>query len=297
MNTVFVPTDFSKSSIGGLALGAVIADETKSPLVLHHNVATLIDWRAQDRNEQFEHPQVLGSTLEAERLLNKLVNDAILNDLVVSKQITHGITADEIVRSARKHDASYIVMGSHGVEDAGRRFIGSTVQKVIRQSTIPVILVKRNTTRRPPRKIVFPFLFNEPVDKPFSEVRSLATQLGATIHLLFVNTPAKFKDTKSIRAEMTRFAEAYPDQNFVMDIYDHTDVVNGIIEHAKDIDADLIAMVSHDRLHQPQYLIGITETVVFHSEIPVLSVNARAFKPGFGPESAKAQTISAKELN
>lgn len=296
MNSVFVPTDFSRSSNGGLALGALIAEKTKSPLTLHHNISALVNWDSKSLEERLEEPQVLGSTVEAERLLAGIMNGGLPDGLVVSKYLTHGVTANEIVESASKLKAGLIVMGSHGIEDAGRNFIGSTVQKVIRLATVPVILAKQRTTQRMPRKIVFPFSFNENIQKPFARVLQLAAQWDATIHLLFVNTPAKFKDTKSIRSEMERFAAAYPEQKFVMEVYDHTDVVTGIIEHARYIDADLIALVSHDRLHQPKYLIGITETVVFHSEIPVLSINSRNYKPGYG-EAIESSLTSAQEID
>jgi nucleotide-binding universal stress UspA family protein len=275
MNAVFVPTDFARSSGGGITLGAAIARSTNSALTIHHNVRTLSDWQFQDRDQQFEHPEILGATVEAERLMARLMKDAVPDSLVVNKLITHGITASEIVSNAEKVGAGIIVMGSHGVEDAGRTFIGSTVQKVIRSANLPVILAKQNTSPRVPGKIVFPCKFNEDVQRPFSEIQRWAAQFGATIHLLFVNTPAHFMDSGSIRAKMEEFAAIYTDQDFVMDVYSHTDVVTAILAHSRNIQADMIAMVSHDRLHQPQYLIGITESVAFHSEVPVLSVNAR----------------------
>lgn len=295
MNTVFVPTDFTKSSNGGITLGAIIAEKTNSALTIHHNVMTHLNWHAQDRDERLKHPQVLGATVEAEQLIGRLVKDAFPANLVVNELITHGITAKEIVDSARKLNASVIVMGSHGVEDAGRTFIGSTVQKVLRSATVPVILAKEGVNTSLPRKILFPFQFNEDIRKPFEQIQRLAVRFGATIHLLFVNTPAKFMNSGAIRSEMEAFAAGYPDQDFALDVYNHQDVVTGILEHAKNIKADLISFVSHDRVRQPQYLIGITESVAFHSELPVLSANSRMYKPGLRDEPHDEPLVSEQK--
>jgi len=278
MNTVFVPTDFTQSSYGGIALGAAIAEKTKSPLTIHHNVKTLLNWEAMNQNERLEHPRVLGATVEAEQQLGQLVNDTFSDKLIVNRLVTHGITPDEIVKNAQRLNSSVIIMGSHGVEESGRNFIESTVQKVIRSAGSPVILAKQNVKARVPERIVFPCLFNEDVHKPFCEIKKVAASLDAVIHLLFINTPARFKDSRSIRSEMEKFAAECPDQKFVMDVYNHQDVVTGILEHAENIDAGLIALITRDRLHRPQYLLGITETLAFHSNLPILSVNAKINK-------------------
>jgi hypothetical protein len=38
---------------------------------------------------------------------------------------------------------------------------------------------------------------------------------------------------------------------------------------------DLIAMVTHNRKGQPNYQLGITETLLYHTDIPVLSMVLR----------------------
>lgn len=52
-----------------------------------------------------------------------------------------GVPADVILKSARRINADYIVIGSHGHGAMYDLFAGSTAREVLRKSTCPVVLV------------------------------------------------------------------------------------------------------------------------------------------------------------
>jgi nucleotide-binding universal stress UspA family protein len=56
-------------------------------------------------------------------------------------QVSPGKPDQVILRAAAKLNASMIVMGDHESSSAARLFIGSTAQKVIHHSEIPVLIV------------------------------------------------------------------------------------------------------------------------------------------------------------
>lgn len=279
MKTVLVPTDFSKYSYVGFHVAEVIAQKTGCPIALHHNVTSLLNWDRISEAEKLKHPAELAKTENAERQLNAIVNGALEHELHLSKVITHGITYEEIVSKAKQLHADMIIMGSHGNEGSERYFIGSNIQRVIREATCPVLSAKIGFPRKEISKILFASDFDEDVHKPFGEVKKVATALGAIVHLVFVNTPEKFKDTRIIRQQMDAFMERHPDQKFATGLHDHQDPVSGILEYSDEIGADMIATITHDRRHKSKYLIGNTETLVFHSSIPILSINIKPFEP------------------
>jgi nucleotide-binding universal stress UspA family protein len=53
-----------------------------------------------------------------------------------------GSIADKIVATAKDEHINLIVMGTHGRDFLGSTVMGSVAQKVLAQSTIPVMLVK-----------------------------------------------------------------------------------------------------------------------------------------------------------
>jgi len=283
MKRLVVPTDFSIYATGAITLAAVISRKTKAPISLVHNIPTLLHWDSMSDEQKREHPEIITQTQEAQMTLNELQKANILKATKVETVITHGITYDQLVRQAAKADAGMIVIGSHGNEHSDRYFIGSNIQKVMRMATCPVLTAKKEFDSETIRTIVFPSEFDEGAHKHFAPVAELARELKSKVHLLTVNTPYDFSDTRTSMRQMNAFREQYPDLSIGVMIYNHFDPESGILEYAQDVGADLIAMATSDRRQHPRYRIGMTESLVFHSGIPVLSINSGAL-------SHKAQT-------
>ena len=54
----------------------------------------------------------------------------------------YGVIAHEIVRIAKEHQVDQIAMGTRGMGAVGNLLLGSVAQRVLHQSTVPVLLVK-----------------------------------------------------------------------------------------------------------------------------------------------------------
>ncbi len=61
----------------------------------------------------------------------------------------------ELLKSAEAHNADLIVMGSHGASGFQEMFIGSNTEKVVRNSDVPVLVVKREEPEFKADKFVF----------------------------------------------------------------------------------------------------------------------------------------------
>lgn len=56
--------------------------------------------------------------------------------------IEDGPPAETIVKTAKKQDCDLIVMGTHGQSSINEILVGSTAKKVIKQSSIPVLVIR-----------------------------------------------------------------------------------------------------------------------------------------------------------
>jgi len=63
-------------------------------------------------------------------------------------EVLIGRVADRVVREAAKWHADVIVMGTHGRRGIGRLVMGSDAENVLRQSPVPVLLVRGAQRRR-----------------------------------------------------------------------------------------------------------------------------------------------------
>lgn len=61
----------------------------------------------------------------------------------VERIVGHGDPASEILDTAKQVDADLIVVGTHGLGSLGRLLLGSVSRKVVRVSTIPVLVARK----------------------------------------------------------------------------------------------------------------------------------------------------------
>jgi len=271
MKTVLVPTDFSNFGNAGVKIASQIAEKAGSQIVLLHNVYSMVNWDEIPESERKEFPEIQSRTVASERRLKDIIERDLGSNIDVSTMVTHGITYDEIVAKAGALGAELIVMGSHGNEDPDRLFIGSNLQKVIRFASCPVLATKNGFSNKKVERIVFPTQFDFDVHRQFAEIIKIAQALGAKICLLYVNTPFNFRSDPVTKREMAEFCSHYPDREFETAIYNQSDTVTGILEYCAETKTDMIATVTHDRRRTSKYMVGITELLVCHGDIPVLS--------------------------
>ena len=275
MKRILVPTDFSAYAQSATALAVDIAAKTGAEITLIHSVFTRLDWASMSVNQRQEYPETLGLTVDAEIKLDRLIKSKIFDKVKVNSLVMHGAPYEQITKAATKYKADLIVMGSHGVNESNEYFIGSNIQKTMRQSSCPIITVKKEHNNKKWKKLVFASNFEENIKKEFQQIATLAKALGAGITLLFVNTPGNFKNSAEANSLMDKFISNNADIKMSKAIYNHKDLLKGIVEYCLETKADWLALVAHDRRRSPQYLIGVTETLVFHANIPVLSVNQK----------------------
>jgi nucleotide-binding universal stress UspA family protein len=138
-------------------------------------------------------------------------------------------------------------MGSKGVSDFEEMIIGSNTEKVVRTSNIPVIVVKTDTNKFKFKKLVFASNYDEENKVAFSDFLVFAKKFNSQIHLLKINTISNFESSYETHKKIKNFIQDFNLKRKTITIYNDISVVKGIINFAKDIDADIIAITTHGR--------------------------------------------------
>ncbi|HUB98872.1 MAG TPA: universal stress protein [Solirubrobacterales bacterium] len=68
--------------------------------------------------------------------------DSIPDDVGVTTRLERGNPAETILAIAREGDHDLVVMGSHGHSRVHRALLGSVSEKVLKSSTVPVLLMR-----------------------------------------------------------------------------------------------------------------------------------------------------------
>jgi nucleotide-binding universal stress UspA family protein len=106
----------------------------------------------------------------------------------------------------------------------------------------------------------------------FDTVKDFAEMLKADVDLLFVNTPGGFTDDETAHDKLDSFVPQPNEVKFKSFVYNAIEKERGIVNFSEKEHIDLIAMTTHNRKGKPNYLLGVTETVLFHADVPVLSI-------------------------
>jgi nucleotide-binding universal stress UspA family protein len=271
MKNILVPIDFSPYSLSAAKTAAAIALKSGSNIHLLHIADILVGWDKQSIAQQQKYPILEARLIEVETKLDKFAQLPIFKNCNVGTIVQGGVPFEQINIFAKRNKITLIVMGVHGVGESEMKFIGSTAQRVIRTAPCPVLGVKKNYNFGNLKKILFASDFDENVSSPVNTIKNLAYDFGANIDFAYINTASHFVDDDTMQARMKKFTIVQKKVKFHTVIQNSNEKEEGILDCAKKRNASMIAMVTHLRREKLSYLVGVTESVLFRSKLPVLS--------------------------
>lgn len=272
MKNILIPTDFSSFSKSAMRTGAYIASKTDATIHLLNICQAPEDWNRLSVTQMQRFPEIESRIVESELRLEKTLSEPIFSGLDVKTCVMGGSAYRQILDYAEKFKIDLIVMGAHGNNESDGPFIGSTAQKVLRVAPCLVLSVKKNFKPASLKKLVFASSYNEfSLTKSFKAIKSFALDIGAKVDFVHINTPTSFHDSDTIEKNMREFALPHRDLKPNFFIHNDYSTETGIVNLAKKIKANMIALVTHNRKGRSNYMLGVTETVLLHSEMPVLS--------------------------
>lgn len=271
MKKILIPTDFSKNAEHALKVAAQIAKKNNGEIILLH-MLELPNQGSDAVVSGKSIPEIMFFKNAAMNKLENLMDADYLKGIPVSEIIQFELAFDGILNISKKNEVDLIVMGSHGASGFKEMFIGSNAEKVVRNSEIPVLIIKEENNNFEVNDFVFASDFSDEIKKPFEKVLAVAEKFGAKLHVVTINTPSNFKPTSVSESIMHSFLANFKSDNIVTHIYNDTSIEGGVLNFANSIQADLIGMSTHGRKGLSHFLNGsISEDLVNHSVKPVIT--------------------------
>jgi len=152
---ILVPIDGSPPSNRGLEQAIALAKDQKARLCLLHVVDELLMMPAFDGSmyvpASYRDDFTKAMREEGSKLLAKADATARRGRVradVVLLETTGRRVAELVIKQARKWRADVIVLGTHGRRGLARVLMGSDAEMVVRESPVPVLLVRAPLRRR-----------------------------------------------------------------------------------------------------------------------------------------------------
>lgn len=137
---ILCPVDFSKGSEQAVNKALELARAIGGEIELLHAYQLPV-LALPDSSVTVSPTFVADMTDRAQRALNKHRDDLAAQSVPAHTKLIEGNPAETIVDRAKAIGADMIVMGTHGRSGFKRFLLGSTVERVVRISTIPVLTV------------------------------------------------------------------------------------------------------------------------------------------------------------
>jgi nucleotide-binding universal stress UspA family protein len=140
-DTILIPTDGSDGARRAIREGVQLADLTDATV---HGlyVVDSRDYNTLPESKWLSLQDELEST--GETAIEVVQSEADARDVDAVTSITRGVPHNEILAYIENNDIGVIVMGTHGRSGLNRFLLGSVTERVIRQSPIPVHIVRIN---------------------------------------------------------------------------------------------------------------------------------------------------------
>jgi nucleotide-binding universal stress UspA family protein len=270
MKSIVVPIDFSEQSEYALKVAADLARKNSAELIVLHmlELAPAIMSNAQ----YIPQDQLVQLIQLSEKRFVDFLDKPYLKELKVTPVVKHYKVFSEVNDVAEKHNADLVVMGSHGSDGLEEIFIGSNTERVVRNSEIPVLVVKGKITEFKAERFVFACDFAEDNVPALQKAMAFANMLNATLKLVYVNTPGDaFLSTADIYEKVSKFLTK-AGEGMEVDIYNDYTVERGVLNYADSLGADLIGIPIHGRKGLAHFFMGsIGEDIANHSKLPVVT--------------------------
>lgn len=144
--SILVPVDFGRASERALAIASTLAERHGSSVVgLHAETIEVPPYFTHDQLAEVER-QRSSVRVMAEDYLQGFVR---LHAPAASSLLADGPAVEAVLAAARRHDLT--VMGTHGRRGPSRWWMGSVAERVVRDSPVPVMVVRESEANADPR--------------------------------------------------------------------------------------------------------------------------------------------------
>lgn len=255
MNTIIVPTDFSKNADNALEYATELAKLMGSTIILLY----------------IDSDKTGNKNLQGLQTTIKRSNDM---DIIMELCIRAGNVEEVIANVAKEKNADLIIIG---ISEAGifeETILGNNAVDIIRNSTAPVLIIPSKTTFKIPSKIVFATDYIElKNDQPLYTLLNFVTLFKAKLFIVNIMKEDETTSSKKV-ATIIRIKKLF--NRVALSFYYpyNDDVATGINGFVSETDSDIVAMIPHK--HNIFYrLLNFSQTkkIIFNSNnIPILAL-------------------------
>lgn len=273
MKRILVPIDFSDQAKHASKVAASIAKKTNSEIILLHMFDIPPDTIDPAGGSNLHGgAQNIYYMRGIHREFEKFMNLPFFKGVKVVESVRFHKAFEGVIEESKEKDVDLIVMGSSGSSGLKEMLVGSNTEKVVRLSHIPVLVVKQEVENFEVNNMVYATDLSKTSKKSFQNIIDYAQLFDAKLHLLYVNTIHNFVSTRVLNEKIAAFTKDFNLDNYSVNVYSDITIEEGILNFSSEINADVIAINTHNRSGLYQlFSDNIGKDLANHSLKPVMT--------------------------
>lgn len=276
MNSILVPTDFSKNSNAAIDYGCELAKSLGAQILIVNIYTPAVT--QHDMAGSLVQEEILSAQKASEENL-AAINDQIKKQypaISCETQFAVGGIVDAIDIIVSGNDIDLVIMGTRGASGLDRILFGSNTTQVIEKVKCPVLAVPVNSPFQRPQRIVYATDFNNEELSHVKKLILIAKAFNAEVMMTHITTDKSALESENLlkRNFAKRVSEltGYDSINYFVKYED--DIRRALDSFTELVNVDWIAMFTRDRtkLFEKLYNPSLTKSMAYQTKIPLLAI-------------------------
>lgn len=262
---IILPIDFSDNSINALDFAIALAGKKDGEIILVHVIEAVFDFASQ------ASVAIESMHRDANSLMQTTLKKYQGSNLKFTPIIKEGTASIAVARLARDLNATLIVMGTQGASGIKVALIGSTSINVIKESSIPVLVVPAESNASEIRKIALALEFANHEEKFIDWVINMSLRWELGMEFVHVQSHSDFEEEPGIKKLENLVTSRYPGLPIKIHTFYGKTPVEGLDQFLEE-NEKVILVMCHQHKNLWEQVLSRSQTIemVFHSKVPLL---------------------------
>lgn len=262
---IIIPIDFSENSINALEFAIALAGKKDGEIFLVHVIESVFDFASQ------ASVALVSMEKDAKFLMQKIVETHKESNLKFTQIIKEGTASISVTRLARDLEATLIVMGTQGASGIKVALIGSTTINVIKESSVPVLVVPTESNASDIRKIALALEFATHEEKFIDWVVNMSLRWELGMEFVHVQSNSNFVEDPGIKKLEHLVTTSFPGLPVKIHTFYGNTPVEGLDQFLEE-NENVILVMCHQHKNLWEQVLSRSQTMqmVFHSKVPLL---------------------------
>ena len=272
MKKILFPTDFSESATNAFVHALEFAKIVKAELILLHTFEIPV------YDSQFfpENYAAIYSSIELAKFemfkdeipkLRAIATERNLDDIVIKHRLMDGDLIYNLKNAVEEDKVDFVIMGTSGVTDWTKFFLGSNTNAVISEIKVPVLCIPADVKYKKIKTIGFTTRYREKDKVELKKVLDIAKKTNAKVKSLYVKTSNSDVSDVTIKEWEKEFAH----ENVEFLVLASDEVKETILDFILYKDIDILTTITHKRsFFESLFESSFTKKIAKEVSIPVL---------------------------